>query len=68
MCHSIAGKGPLDNVGSRLSGERIVCGIVDARNDDGKRKAVRKLPMRSYKLDKAELDALVSFLQTLKAS
>jgi len=32
-----------------------------------KTKAERKPPMRSYELEKADLDALVAFLQTLKA-
>ena len=71
MCHSIAGKGqqkgPLDDVGSRLSAEEIRLWIVDAKMMTAKTNAARKPPMRTYKLEKADLDALVSFLQTLKA-
>ena len=71
MCHSIAGKGnpkgALDNVGSRLSAEELRLWIIDAQMMTEKTKAARKPPMRSYKLEKADLDALVSFLQTLKA-
>jgi mono/diheme cytochrome c family protein len=71
MCHSIAGKGqqkgPLDDVGSRLSAEEIRLWIVDAKMMTAKTNAARKPPMRTYKLEKADLDDLVSFLQTLKA-
>lgn len=71
MCHSIAGKGnpkgALDNVGSRLSADEIRMWIVDAKQMTAKTKAERKPPMRSYELEKADLDALVAFLQTLKA-
>jgi mono/diheme cytochrome c family protein len=71
MCHSIAGKGnakgPLDDVGSRLSAEELRQWIVDAPGMTTKTKAPRKPAMKSYpNLSKEQVDALVAYMQTLK--
>jgi mono/diheme cytochrome c family protein len=71
MCHSIAGKGnakgPLDDVGSRLSADEIRQWIVDAPAMSAKAKATRKPVMKAYStLTKEQVDALVAYLQTLK--
>jgi mono/diheme cytochrome c family protein len=71
MCHSIAGKGnakgPLDDVGSRLSADEIRQWIVDAPAMTAKAKATRKPFMKAYStLTKEQVDALVAYLQTLK--
>jgi len=72
MCHSIAGKGnakgSLDDVGSKLSTEDIHQWIVDPAAMTAKAKADRKPPMPAkYKtLPKEDVDALVSYLSSLK--
>jgi mono/diheme cytochrome c family protein len=71
VCHSIAGKGnakgPLDNVGAKLSADEIRQWIVDAPKMTEKTKATRKPPMKSYSsLPKEDVDGLVAYLQTLK--
>jgi mono/diheme cytochrome c family protein len=70
-CHSIHGvgnkKGPLDDVGARLSKDEIESWIVSAPEMTAKTKAARKPLMRAYKLSKDDLDALVSYMQSLKA-
>ena len=70
LCHSIGGhgnaKGPLDNVGSKLSAEEIRQWITDAKSMTAKTKATRKPEMKQYTLSKADADALVAYLQTLK--
>jgi mono/diheme cytochrome c family protein len=70
LCHSIAGKGntkgPLDDVGRRLTAEEIRQWIADAKTMTVKHKATRKPEMRAYTLPQPELDALVAYLQTLK--
>lgn len=75
MCHSIAGKGnakgPLDNVGSKLSADELRQWIVDPATMAKKANATRTPPMSAmaakYKaLPKEDLDALVAYLQTLK--
>jgi mono/diheme cytochrome c family protein len=70
VCHSIAGKGnqkgPLDDVGSRLSADELRLWITDATEMQKKTKATRKPLMRDYKLPKEQLDALVAYMQTLK--
>jgi mono/diheme cytochrome c family protein len=70
VCHSIAGKGnqkgALDDVGSRLSADEIRLWMVDAKGMTAKTKAERKPPMREYKLSKEDLDAVVTYLGTLK--
>lgn len=72
-CHSIAGKGnkkgPLDEVGSKLSADDIREWIVNAPEMTKKAKAERKPVMKSYpNLPKEDVDALVAYLQTLKKS
>ena len=72
MCHSVAGKGnakgALDDVGAKLSADEIRQWLVDPAAMTAKAHAERKPPMKSYaSLPKGELDALVAYLQTLKA-
>ncbi|OFW05239.1 MAG: hypothetical protein A3I61_10820 [Acidobacteria bacterium RIFCSPLOWO2_02_FULL_68_18] len=71
VCHSVAGKGnqkgPLDDVGVRLSAEEIRLWMVDPVTMTAKTKAVRKPPMKAYAhIPKEELDALVAYMQSLK--
>jgi mono/diheme cytochrome c family protein len=71
MCHSIGGhgnpKGPLDEVGSKLSADEIRQWITDAPTMAAKSKATRAPAMKTFKnLSKEDVDALVAFLRTLK--
>jgi mono/diheme cytochrome c family protein len=70
LCHAIAGKGnpkgPLDNVGAKLTPDEIRQWIVDAKGMTAKTKAARTPAMRSYTLAKEEVDALVAYLSSLK--
>lgn len=71
VCHSIAGKGnvkgPLDKVGSTLSEADIRTWIVDPKAMIAKTNAPRKPVMRAYpSLTKDDLDALVTYMQSLK--
>ena len=70
LCHSIAGKGntkgPLDDVGSRLSAEEIRAWMTDAKGMTAKTKASRKPEMKAYDLSKQDVDTLVAYLSTLK--
>jgi len=71
VCHSIAGvgnkKGPLDDVGTRLSADEIRAWIVSAPEMTEKAKATRKPLMRAYpNIPKEDLDALVAYLHSLK--
>jgi mono/diheme cytochrome c family protein len=70
LCHSIGGhgnaKGPLDDVGSKLSADEIRQWIVDAKGMTAKTKATRKPEMKQFTLAKDDVDALVAYLQTLK--
>lgn len=70
LCHSIGDKGnkkgPLDDVGSKLSVADVHEWIVDATGMAAKTKATRKPPMKSYTLPKEDVDALVAYLMTLK--
>lgn len=71
ICHSIGGvgnkQGALDGVGKKLSADDIHAWIVDAEGMTAKTKAPRKPLMKSYpKIAKADLDALVAYLQSLK--
>jgi mono/diheme cytochrome c family protein len=73
MCHSIAGKGnakgPLDDVGRRLTADEIRQWLTSPKEMAAKHQSTRKPPMKSFaSLPSADLDALVSYLQTLKAS
>jgi mono/diheme cytochrome c family protein len=72
ICHSIAGKGqakgPLDDVGSKLSAAEIKEWIVDPAAMTTKAKATRKpaMPSKYASLPKDDLDALVAYLSSLK--
>jgi mono/diheme cytochrome c family protein len=71
VCHSIAGKGnvkgPLDDVGSRLTADQMREWMVNPAEMTKKTKAERKPPMRAYpSLAKADLDALVAYMLSLK--
>lgn len=71
MCHSIAGKGnakgPLDEVGSKLSEEEIRQWLINPRAMEQKMKATRKPVMPAYtKLSETDLKALVSYVASLK--
>jgi hypothetical protein len=71
VCHSIAGKGnakgPLDDVGSRLSAEEIRQWMVNPAEMTKKTNAARKPPMRAYpNLPKEDLDGLVAYMLSLK--
>ena len=72
MCHAVAGKGnakgALDDVGTKLSADEIRQWLVDPVAMAAKAHAERKPPMKPYaSLPKGDLDALVAYLQTLKA-
>jgi mono/diheme cytochrome c family protein len=70
LCHSIAGKGnakgPLDEVGSKLTAADIRAWITDAQAMTAKTKPARTPAMKQYALPKADVDALVAYLSTLK--
>jgi mono/diheme cytochrome c family protein len=71
MCHAIAGtgnaKGPLDDVGTKLSAEEIRQWLINPAEMSGKTKSARKPPMPSYaKLPKDDVDALVAYMLTVK--
>ena len=71
MCHSVAGKGnakgPLDNVGAKLSEEEIRQWLIAPRVMAEKVKATRKPVMPEYtKLAKDDLDALIAYMRSLK--
>ena len=70
LCHAIAGKGnakgPLDEVGSKLSADEIRQWLTDTKAMTAKTKADRKPEMKVYTLAKDEVDALVAYLSTLK--
>jgi mono/diheme cytochrome c family protein len=70
LCHSIGGhgnaKGPLDDVGSKLSADEIRQWITDAKGMTAKTKATRTPAMKAYTLQKDDVDALVAYLSSLK--
>ena len=70
LCHSIGGKGnakgPLDEVGGKLSAGEIRSWIEDAPGMTTKSGATRKPAMKAYSLSKADVDNLVAYLSTLK--
>jgi mono/diheme cytochrome c family protein len=71
VCHSIGGKGnakgPLDNVGAKLTPDEIRQWLIAPRTMAEKTKSTRKPPMPDYtKLSKEELDALVAYMSSLK--
>jgi mono/diheme cytochrome c family protein len=69
-CHSIAGKGnkkgPMDDVGTRLSADEIREWMVNPVDMAKKAKSVRKPPMKPTTLGKEDLDAIVAYMFTLK--
>ena len=72
VCHSIAGKGnakgPLDDVGSKMTAADIHQWIVDPAAMTAKAKATRKpaMPAKYAALPKDDVDALVAYLSSLK--
>ena len=70
LCHSVAGKGnakgPLDDVGTKLSAADIRAWLVDANGMTTKTGATRKPAMKQYTLSKEDVDSLVAYLTTLK--
>jgi mono/diheme cytochrome c family protein len=70
-CHSVAGKGnakgPLDGIGAKLSADEIRRWIVTPAEMTKAAKAKRKPEMKAYPdLPKEDLDALVSYMASLK--
>jgi len=72
VCHSIGGKGnakgSLDGVGTKLTADEIREWIVDPVAMTAKAKAARKpvMPAKYKALPKEDLDALVTYLSSLK--
>ena len=71
ICHSIAGAGnkkfPLDGVGTKLSAAEIREWIVNPLDAAKKANSTAKPAMKAYPtLPKAELDAIVAYMQSLK--
>lgn len=71
LCHSLGGrgnaKGPLDEVGSKLTTDEIRKWIVTPAEMTAKSSSKRKPAMRAYpNLPKAELDALVAHMAAQK--
>jgi mono/diheme cytochrome c family protein len=70
LCHSIAGKGnakgALDGVSGKLSEADIRAWITDANAMTTKTGATRKSAMKQYSLPKDDVDALVTYLTSLK--
>ena len=71
MCHSIAGKGqakgPLDEVGGKLTADDIREWIVNPAKMAKDHNATRKPIMKAYpNLPKEDLDALVAYMSSLK--
>lgn len=71
MCHAVAGKGnpkgALDGVGAKWKADEIRLWIVNSKEMAAKHQATRKPPMKDFSgLPKADVDALVAYLQTLK--
>jgi mono/diheme cytochrome c family protein len=72
-CHSVAGKGnkkgPLDEVGSKLTDAEIREWIVNPKEMTKKTGEKRKPVMKEHpKLKPEEVDALVAYMQSLKKS
>jgi mono/diheme cytochrome c family protein len=69
-CHSIAGKGnkkgPLDEVGSKLSEAEVREWLADPVGMTAKKKADRKPAMKPLNLGKDDLDAMVAYMMSLK--
>lgn len=72
-CHAIGGKGnvkgPLDDVGDRLTENDIRAWMINPPEMTKKAKAERKPAMRSYQtLPKEDLDAVVAYMLSLKTT
>ncbi len=71
MCHSIAGQGnkknPLDGVGTKLKAEEIREWVTNPTAAAAKAKSTAKPAMPAKKMSKEDVDALVAYLETLKA-
>ena len=70
LCHSVAKKGnpkgPLDEIGSKLTADQMRQWLLTPKEMGAKEKATRMPPMPPFtKLSKTDLDALVGYLQTL---
>jgi mono/diheme cytochrome c family protein len=69
LCHSIGGKGnakgPLDEVGSKLSAADLRAWVTSAKEMTAKTKAPRKPEMKAYTLPKEDVDALVAYLSAI---
>jgi mono/diheme cytochrome c family protein len=71
ICHSVGGvgnpKGPLDDVIGKLGADEMKQWLVNPKEMAEKAKLARKPPMKSFaSLPPADLDALVTYLQTLQ--
>ena len=70
VCHAVGGKGnakgPLDDVGSKLTADEIRAWITDAKGMTAKTKAARKPEMKAYTLPKEDVDGLVAYLSAMK--
>jgi mono/diheme cytochrome c family protein len=70
LCHSVAGKGnpkgPMEEAVNKLSADEIREWITDPKAMTVKTKATRKPAMKEYSLPKADVDALVAYLTSLK--
>ncbi len=71
ICHSVGGvgnpKGPLDDVGSKLTAAEMKQWLQNPKEMADKAKLSRKPPMKPFAtLPAADQDALVAYLQTLK--
>ena len=59
-------KRTVDGVASKLSADEIHAWITDAKGQITKTKPTRKPDMKAYNLPKDDVDALVTYLTTLK--
>jgi len=71
ICHSIAGvgkaTGALDGVGSKLTADEIRLWLTDPKGAAAKAKSTKTPAMPVYsKLEKADVDALVAYMSSLK--
>ena len=70
LCHSIDGKGnakgPMDEALGKLSADEIRAWITDAKGMTAKTKASRTPAMKEFALPKADVDALVAYLSSIK--
>ena len=70
-CHAIGGTGgklasKLDEVGTKLTAAEIKAWIVDPDPLTAKIKPAPKMKMKKYTLPEADLDALITYLSSLK--